>query len=86
MTKVNRKDLESLRFALLLMNEFSKQTLNSDTRKKILQHRQRVRKVNILLSTHLAQTEFDLFQLCQAGLPAEHPSSKAIKALCSSDI
>jgi hypothetical protein len=77
--KITRKDLKSLRFAMCVLEEIERQTVTPEQRLQTKKHKERLRKLHLMLLQVCSQPTFELMKLCQFGIPNEHKLARAIR-------
>lgn len=79
--KISRKDLESLRFAVMVLSSLAKATAEPAKSESISQHANNLRKINFIILQALNEPPLDFEKKILEGLAKDSATEKGLKAI-----
>lgn len=80
--KIEKSDINSLRFAITLLSSIADQTLIESKKKGLLIHRDKVRKIYLIILIAMSEKPFDFSSNINREMNDLSPAVKGIKSLC----
>jgi hypothetical protein len=82
MMRITMEDVKSLTFACVMLGAVAEQTLDADKRQQITKHKDRIRKMYLILLNTSVQGIFNPEDATQHGVPDNSVVAKGIRSLC----
>jgi hypothetical protein len=80
--KITATDVCSLTFACVMLSAVADQTLDMDKRQQIIKHKDRIRKIYLLLFNTSSQGFFNQIAATHEGIPDNSTVAKGIRSVC----
>jgi hypothetical protein len=82
--KITPIDIKSLTFACVLLSAVADQTLDERKRQEICRHKDRIRKMYLVLLNTWSQGNFDIEAAVHRGIADNSIVAKGIRSICPS--
>ena len=80
--RITETDVKSLTFACILIGSVAEQTLDDSKRAELLKHRDKIRKMYLILLNTSSQGFFDAESATHRGVPDNSIVAKGIRTVC----